>query len=238
MEIINEDQIEIPLEPLTPVPTPTQNGYIEKIIPQFFRDPGFYIEIGCWDGMVISQTHFLEQSGWKGICVDPFPSNFDKRNCVLVNKAIDGLLTGNKNFIKVTIDRRYGGDVSYLSGFRDSISSSEANWSLIKEHCDYSSISVPTLSVKDFFNLNNIPNYVHFLSIDTEGSEPGIFSNIDYEKYEFGVITFEHNHNYENKNFIGDILRKNGYEMIREDDYDDVYANIKLLNQGLYKEKV
>jgi hypothetical protein len=218
--------------------TPTQNGYIEKIIPQFFKEPGFYIEIGCWDGMVISQTHFLEQSGWKGICVDPFPSNFDQRNCLLIEKAIHGSITGDKEFIRVTIDRRYGGDVSYLSGFRDTIASSEANWSLIQEHCDYSLIQIPTLSVKDLFDDNDVPNYVHFLSIDTEGSEPSIFDNIDYKKYEFGVIMFEHNHNNENKSFIGNILRKNGYEIIKETDYDDVYANVKLLNQGLYKEKI
>ena len=212
---------------------PSQSGYIEKIIPKFFSKPGFFIEIGCWDGEIISQTKFLEIMGWRGICVDPLPLNFHNRTCKLVKKAIDGEITGVKEFIKVTIDRRYGGIVSYLSGFKDSITASKANWDLIQEHCDYCEIPIETLSVKDFFHNTNPPDFIDFLSVDVEGAEYSIMKNIDYEKYRFGVIMFEHNGNKENKENIGQLLSNKEYVPIKETNYDDVFVHRSLLTSDI-----
>lgn len=209
---------------------PTQNGYLEKVIPMFFKKPGFFLEIGCWDGIVISQTEFLEKMGWKGICVDPFPFNFDKRECLLAETAIDGNFTGEKDFVKVTIDRRYGGDVSYLSGFKETISASPENWNLIQEHCDYSIIKVPTISIMEFMEKYNVSTYIDFLSVDTEGAEFSIISNIDFTKYKFGMIIFEHNHNQKNKEMTDKVLIDNGYLPIIETDYDDVFVHKSIWN--------
>ena len=38
---------------------------------------GYFIEIGAYDGIAISNTYALErQLGWKGICVEPLPTRF------------------------------------------------------------------------------------------------------------------------------------------------------------------
>src|ERR1700754_2940971 len=34
---------------------------------------GFFVDLGSADGVAISNTWALEQSGWTGICIDPFP---------------------------------------------------------------------------------------------------------------------------------------------------------------------
>ena len=90
----------------------TSQHNIETFLAGFFTKPGFFLEIGCWDGEQISQTSYLEKKkDWKGLCVDPFPKNFTNRSCELCDKAIskDGL---PRKFVKVSIDRRNGGDVS------------------------------------------------------------------------------------------------------------------------------
>jgi hypothetical protein len=42
---------------------------------------GFFLDVGSGDGYLISNTQALEARGWKGICVDPFPTNMGGRTC-------------------------------------------------------------------------------------------------------------------------------------------------------------
>lgn len=216
----------------------SQSGAVEEIFGIYTPDNPrpFYIEIGCWDGELISQSKFLEEKGWKGICIDPFPRNFEKRNCILIDKAIDGLHTGKKPFIKVSIDRRYGGDVSYFSGFKETIQNGKAYnndtiWNLIQTHCDYEEIEVNTISVRDFFNTYNIPHHVEFLSVDTEGSEYNILKEINYEEYSFDFIMAEHNNSTESKYGIKNLLESKGYTLCKGTHIDDIYINNTLIEE-------
>ena len=34
---------------------------------------GFYVEVGAYDGKVISNTYYFEQLGWTGALVEPHP---------------------------------------------------------------------------------------------------------------------------------------------------------------------
>src|SRR6476659_1585710 len=42
---------------------------------------GFFLGVGSGDGYLISNTQALEARGWKGICVDPFPTTMGGRTC-------------------------------------------------------------------------------------------------------------------------------------------------------------
>jgi len=195
---------------------------IEKYLNHFFRAPGFFLEIGCWDGLLISQTVWLEREmGWIGLCVDPFPKNFEDRKCRVCNKAVAGK-KGTREFIKVSIDRRHGGDVSYFSGFRDYV---KAHWPLIEKHCNYEIIPVETITMAELYATYSLPNYIEFLSVDTEGSELEIFESIDFNTVSFGLIVFEHNGDDEVKRKVGGILQANGYELIASLRCDDIYVN-------------
>jgi hypothetical protein len=196
--------------------------HIEKYLNKFFDKPGTFLEIGCWDGQMISQTVRLEQDkGWSGLCVDPFAKNFGQRKCKLCKKAVskDGK---PREFIHVTIDRRYGGDVSYFSGFTEAV---KANLPLIEEHCDYTNEVIGTITVQQLYEQYNLPEYIEFLSVDTEGSELEIFQSIDFQKVSFGLIVFEHNRDEEVKKAIGDILTANKYVLHESLEVDDIYIN-------------
>ena len=199
----------------------SQHG-IESYIEKYLPGPGFFVEIGAWDGEIISQTIRLEQDkGWKGICVDPFPHGFSNRDCDVVWRAIskDGK---DREFLQVSIDRRNGGDVSYFSGFADSMG---ANLELIYDHCDYNRVTVKTVTIDNLWERYKLPNYVDFLSIDTEGSELEIFQSIDFNKLSFGLIVFEHNENINVKHNIGRLLNYAGYKLLDKLRCDDIYIN-------------
>jgi hypothetical protein len=107
---------------------------------------------------------------------------------------------------------------------KDSI---QAHWPLISEHCDYEEIAIKTKPVKEFFK--HLPTYIHFLSVDTEGSELEIFQSIDFSKYSFGLIVFEHNENNKVRDEIGKILDANGYSLYKDLRIDSIFLNKNLL---------
>src|SRR5687767_5666903 len=123
----------------------SQSKRIEVVVESVLPSPEFFLEIGAWKGEHFSQTAYLEREhAWTGVCVDPFPSGFGDRSCQVCAKAIsaDGQ---PRAFLKVSTDRRYGGDVSYFSGFKDRVLRS-IHWPVISEHCDYEEIQLETIT--------------------------------------------------------------------------------------------
>lgn len=204
----------------------SQNN-IEQYFDSLFTVPSFFLEIGAWDGEHYSQTKWLEHTrGWTGLCVDPFLVNFENRDCLVCNKAIsiDGL---PREFIKVAIDRRNGGDVSYWSGFADSM---YLHWDDIKRHCEYDVITVETITFEQLIVQYNLPPHIGFLSVDTEGSELEVFKGIDFSKNKFGLIMYEHNFEWVKRTSISNILIDNGYILYKELEFDDLWIENSMLN--------
>lgn len=200
------------------------HNYNDDIIARHVPEKGFFLEIGCWDGEHISQTVALERKGWTGICVDPFPKNFENRKCKLLKWAID-TVSREADFIKVTIDRRHGGDVSYFSGFAHCIAKNETIRDIIFNHCDYETVKIETMPVEDLFNL--CPKKIDFISIDTEGSEVDILANVDFKKYDIYCIMVEHNQVEKSKMQLMSIMETNGYYLAEETDIDYIFKKIR-----------
>jgi hypothetical protein len=196
---------------------------IEPILDQLFpRGHGFFLEIGCWDGELISQTAYLERErGWTGVCVDPFPRSFQNRTCQVVGRAIsrDG---SPRTFRKVTIDRRYGGDVSYLSGFADRLS--PIHLPVIEEFCDYADVQLETITLAQLDAEYHLPAHIDFLSVDTEGSDLEILESLDFQAHSFGAIMFEHNYEDWMRHCAQELLGRHGYQLYKALVIDDIYV--------------
>jgi hypothetical protein len=200
----------------------SQSKRIEGLVKSIFPKPGLFLEIGAWRGEHFSQTAYLErQLGWTGVCVDPFPIDFETRSARVCAKAIsaDGL---PRVFLKVTTDRRHGGDVSYFSGFKDQVMRS-IHWPVIDQFCDYEEILVETITFSQLCGLYALPEYIEFLSIDIEGGELEIFQSIDFNSHRFGLIAFEHNLDIVASRAIGEILTAHGYQLLERWYLDDIY---------------
>lgn len=204
----------------------TSQHHIELYLDHFFKEPGFFLEIGAWKGDTLSQTLYLErEKGWQGVCVDPFPSNFEDRTCRVIARAISGDGTP-REFVKVGIDRANGGDVSYLSGFRDSLG---RHAPLIWDSCEYKIITVETVTPLQLFEEYSLPKLIEFLSVDVEGAELEFFEGLDFFRTRFGLIVFEHNENGVVRNGVGRILQEKGYVKFQELYLDDIYVAKDLL---------
>jgi FkbM family methyltransferase len=93
---------------------------------------------------------------------------------------------------------------------------------------DGKTYTVQTISLNDLLKKYSAPSCIDYLSIDTEGSEYDILSNLDFDRYNFRVITCEHNHS-PNRELIHELLTSKGYKRKFENIslFDDWYVNCK-----------
>src|SRR5689334_24222072 len=86
----------------------------EKVFPGVTN--GYFLDVGSADGFLNSNTWALEQRGWDGICIDPFPSNMAGRKCQMFKDAVDA--EGGKR-VEFTEAGELGGISSHLDRYKD-----------------------------------------------------------------------------------------------------------------------
>lgn len=186
--------------------------------------PGFFIEIGAHNGEYLSNTLFYEESlNWNGICIEASPLLFaeckKRRKCLSLNYAICNN-DGESNFLELI------GDPTALSGLVDMydhrhIQRIDNHIQTIGGEKNY--ISISTRKLQTILDDNNI-NEIHYLSIDTEGSELDILKSIDFNKTFIHVIEVENN--YPDKfEVIKNILLSNGFIHDKNIEWDEIFIH-------------
>ena len=157
---------------------------------------GFYIDIGAFEGVTISNTLALEKLGWNGICVEPIPEIYQNliknRKCDCVNAAIYDE-EKQVEFIQTIAGR--SGAVKSMS---EKVFKAAENEGIVKY------LSITPITFNKLMEKYDI-EYIDFLSIDVEGAELNVLTSIDFNKYKFGLITIENNCGYHKlKEFMAD----------------------------------
>lgn len=165
-----------------------------------FKKNGFFVEFGATDGVSLSNTYLLEKEfGYTGILAEPNPRQ--RKNIALERKAIiveECVWSKSGENLKFIDD----GDLSTADRFKKF-----SQWeNIIKKPSFY----VKTITLTDMLDKYNAPTLIDYLSIDTEGSEFDILLEHDFSKYNFSVITVEHNYTAQ-RSKIYNLLTKNGY---------------------------
>ena len=153
------------------------------------KTSGFFIDIGAFDGVTISNTYTLEQLGWEGICIEPIPEIYsllqENRKCHKYNVAVSSATTSDANFLKVS--KQLG-----LSGLAQQMPE-RIKKGLEKRGLEVEQITVNTMTFDKIIKNHPDVDHVDFLSIDVEGGELDVLDTIDFERYRFGLITIENN---------------------------------------------
>ena len=196
----------------------SQAGQDEWVV-NFFESKrnGFFLDIGAFDGIELSNTYYLEQNlNWGGICVEANPSIFKllvkNRNCSCINAAVSD----------------YSGRINFLpDGLTGKATENKNN-----------SIEVDCTTLEDLLISNSCPSIIDYLSLDIEGFEVKALSKFPFNKIEVILLTVEHNlynSGNSNKNNIKNILMNNGYEISVENvqhqnlQFEDWYINKKYI---------
>jgi FkbM family methyltransferase len=186
-----------------------------------YKPDGFFVDIGAYDGIALSNTYVLESSyNWKGICVEPIPAQFNK----LVMNRPNSFCCPNAvyNCSGKTLDF----DVAH-DGMLSGISSHILHHKTAVDE-NKTTIQIVSITLNDLLEKYNAPDFIEYLSLDTEGSELEILQSVDMSKYIFGWIDVEHNYEEPKRSQIRDFLVSNGYVFVRENRHDDCYKHFSL----------
>lgn len=172
-----------------------------------WKKNGFFFEAGALDGVRDSNTYLLETLfGWRGMLVEPSRQFHQKlrknRRCRIDTRCLFSASNKHLEFNELP-------DCG-LSHLKEVDSTAGATHSNDSPQVVY---SVPTVSLNDL--LENCPDTIDYLSLDTEGSEYLILKNFDFSKHRFNFISVEHN-NSKWQEPLTKLLTDNGYKKVYE----------------------
>jgi FkbM family methyltransferase len=177
----------------------------EKVFPGIRN--GYFLDVGSADGFVNSNTWALEQRGWNGICVDPFPSNMAGRKCQMFREAVDA--EGGH-----TVQFKEAGELGGISGYVD-------RWKDVVK--DAKAVELTTVTLGGVLERAHAPSFIHFLSLDIEGAELEALRGFPFDKYKLGSLAIEHNFEEPKRSEIEQLLKSRGYTRVRTWMQDDFY---------------
>jgi FkbM family methyltransferase len=193
-----------------------------------FKRDGFFVEFGATDGISLNNSYLLEtEFSWKGILAEParmwHKDLRANRKAQISTSCVWSDSGRHIEFIEASIP-----ELSTAEEFMKSDSHAMSR-SISKSY------AVETISLNDLLLQHDVPKIVDYLSIDTEGSELQILSELDFTVWKFRVITVEHNFT-EQRPLIHDLLVSNGYVRVCETPsrFDDWYLNRDLVETGRF----
>jgi FkbM family methyltransferase len=174
-----------------------QDKWIFEIFNFNDNSPGYFLDIGAYDGVNASNSFLLEQLGWNGICVEPNLEEFNKLN--QVRKCI-----------------KYNVAVNNYDGY--CVFEGEGQGGAIIEDTNKQN-NIRCLTVETILKQCKSPKIIEYVSIDVEGAEMKVLEKIPFNEYEIITMTVEHNayaNGPELRNEIYNFLTPLGYTCVHE----------------------
>lgn len=189
---------------------PSEIGQDKWVLVKMFPEvtTGFFLDVGSGHGTIGSNTKALEERGWTGICVDPFPTHMEGRTCEMVKEVVTSV-SGQK--VKFHTHSGLGGIADMLGKWKEEASKSPA-------------VELTTVTLAEILERAKAPGFIHFLSLDIEGAELDALRGIPLDKYRFGAMAIEHNEEEPKRTDILKFLEGHGYRRTHSYRHDDFYA--------------
>ena len=189
---------------------PSEIGQDKWVIGRMFPGlaTGFFLDVGSGHGTIGSNTKALEELGWTGICVDPFPSHMEGRTCRMESVVVSSAAGQTVKF------HTHAG----LGGIADSL----GKWKAEAEKSP--AVELITTTLGQVLDGANAPSFIHFLSLDIEGAELEALRGVPFDKYRFGAMAIEHNDEEPKRSDLLKFLEEKGYRRVHSYKQDDFYA--------------
>ena len=169
---------------------------------------GYYVDVGSADGVLISNTKLLDELGWQGVCIEPFPTNMASRTCRLFQQPVYDRAGVKVKFRKAGV---LGGIDQNIDSFKERVKDDQV-------------VEMTTTTLADVLAEAKAPAYIHYMSLDIEGAELEALKAFPFEKYRIGALTVEHNFEEPKRSQIREYLVSKGYRRVRSYLVDDWYT--------------
>lgn len=144
--------------------------------------PRKFLDIGARDGDFFSNTRRLEEQGWTGVCIEPFPTNFQQygRTCQMVQKA----LVAQANAQRIYSNCEDGSGITGHSGFTNENKNPQAQAGCTRTvvpQTTYAELPLPA-------------GTLDYVSLDVEGVELELVRAFPFHTHCARLWTIEHAH--------------------------------------------
>ncbi len=238
------------LADLSPVPTPVQrnltkkmwqvkhklkltkgyfseHGQDEFVYQNFFKykDTGFFIDIGAYDGVDGSNTLFFERSlGWDGVCFEPSDIPFERlerlRKVPCIKAAVSDKDSDGEDFLMISDGFLQMGGLtkSYNQAILEEVVKKDPRSVL-------ETVKVKTINLMNYLKNEKI-RHVDFMSIDVEGAELSIIESIDFSQVNIEILSIENN--VAMSDDLKDLMASKGYQRVSIIGSDEIYQKERL----------
>ena len=186
----------------------------DQFIAQHFKDKekGIYLDIGCFNPFMYSNTCLLHKKGWTGINVDINPTSIDLFNIARPNDFnICTAINNEKKSFEVYFDDPFSPLNTLNSKFYNNLGKSFSE--------NNKNITVESKSIDEVINLSGIKKNIDFVNIDVEGSDYKTLTQININKLKPKLISIEtHNVDGSESDYfrkINEYLIKNEYNILK-----------------------
>lgn len=169
---------------------------------------GYFVDIGSGHGRIGSNSRTLEQRGWTGVCVDPFPVHMEGRTC--------------KMFEEVVFSRPGLVLAFHAAGGLGGVAETLGRWNTTAARAP--TLHVTTVTLDDVLARAGAPPFIHFISLDIEGAELEALRAFPFDRYRVGAWTIEHNREEPKRSQIVALLERHGYQRVNEWHQDDFFV--------------
>lgn len=145
------------------------------------KEGGYFIEVGAFQGVVCSQTYFLEKErGWSGIVVEPNPfwtqDLYKNRDCVVITNPVSDK--------KETVTFLNHVDIPTYSKIEDGVPLPKG---------EVEEIKMKSVKLSTLLNKYNAPKVIDVLCLDIEGMELQVIDEVlNNSKRKINLISLEH----------------------------------------------
>ena len=174
------------------------------------KKDGFYIDVGCYHPIRLSNTRFLYDKGWRGINIDISKKSIDLFKIARKKDINLNIGIGNKNKVSEAYFKK---DLFHANTF-------------VYDHAEkllgeYIKKKINVHTLNSVIDSNAKDKKIDFLDIDCEGKDLEVLEGLDLNKNEIDLISIEmHGYDESTKRdgeLIFDIMRKYRYTKLYGD---------------------
>jgi hypothetical protein len=174
----------------------------DRILWRVFRGrrSGYFVEVGAYDGVTLSNTYFLEQMGWRGLLIEPIAPLCERAAQARPrSRVVHGACSkrGSSGTAKFTVTQNVP-VLSFLHADREHVDR------CLREGATLVEIEVPLITLDDVLmhERRNPPPLcgpwtpkkgwcIDVVSIDTEGCELDVLDGFNLERFRPRVLVIE-----------------------------------------------
>ena len=171
---------------------------------------GYFVDLGSGHGTIGSNTKALEEAGWTGLCIDPFPVHMEGRTCRVFKEVVFSEAGREMGF------RAAGG----LAGLDETL----GRWN--EEASKAPLVQFTTVTLADILVRAGAPSFIQFMSLDIEGAELEALRAFPFDRVRVGAFAIEHNEEEPKRSQIVTLLARHGYQRVHIYKQDDFFAPV------------